>query len=147
MEIQYSSLAKPTGLDRFYYLLNGEEQIGYVEGHLNNYGELVPVVQIYSGYQRLGLGFEAFKKVFDELNELSPITKILGSWHKGREFAHCKDGMSSNLRIFLNCRSQHNSDSECALQTPTGKWAAKLGFNKCKVLSISSDEVNVEFFK
>lgn len=144
MEIEYS-LVTDDKLSKSYILLNGENPIGSVEGYLNEYGVLTTVIKVDPEYHNQGIGFNAFVRIFDELNKKLPITKIMGSWHGDDEFAYCENGMSTNLRLFLNCVRNGNDATECALATPTGIWASRLGFKKCKVVSYGPSEAKVEF--
>lgn len=125
-----------------------DNEIGFVEGHANKYGELVSVVKIYAPeQQRHGLGFEAFKKVHDELNENVEIKMLVGSWHAGGEFQDFEGGMSTNLMIFFEALESGKTAVESAFTTPTGKWAKKLGYTKCEVPHISKDDMSVKFTK
>jgi len=148
MILKYTELSENSGFSRYYHISNdADEDIGMVEGHGNENGNFVSVVKIYNPkYQRIGLGFDAFKKIFDEINSIVPISVIVGSWHKGGEFQDFEDGMSTNLKVFFESFNTENEEKSAFL-TPTGKWAQKLGFNNCKVSSIAHDEVSVFFFK
>lgn len=147
--IKYKSYSEARKLERSYHLFDEDDnEIGTIEGNANKYGELVSVVKVYDNKnQKKGFGFEAFKKVFCELNDEVPITKIVGSWHNGGEFQDFDEGMSTNLKIFLTCRKNKKDLKNCAFSTPTGKWAKKLGFNDCEIVLISSDVVNINFKK
>ena len=130
-----------------YTILNlKNEEIGSVEGYLNDVGSFFSVVKIKEEYQRLGLGFTAFEKVFNEINSKYEILKITGSWHKDDEFSYCDSGMSTNLKIFLECCLGKN-ERDCCFETPTGKWARKLNFNNLEIVRKSKNEVLVEFTK
>ena len=125
-----------------------DNEIGSVEGYTNKKGELVSVVKVYATReQKKGLGFKAFKKVYDELNSSVKIKIIKGCWHSGGEFQGFEDGMSTNLKCFFEQYESGQSDEESAFSTPTGKWARKLGYTRCKVVSISKTETNVDFIK
>lgn len=131
-----------------YQITNDEnEDIGTIEGAGNIYGEFVSVIKIYNPkFQNKGLGFQCFKKAFDEIDANYPISLIKGSWHKGGEFQDFEDGMSTNLKTYLeNLKTKNQIDS--AFSTPTGKWVKKLGFNHCSIVRSSTDEVLVEFTK
>ncbi len=91
--------------------------------------------------------FEAFNKVFQKLNTSNKITKICGTWHKDDEFNTCYNGMSTNLRVFKAELNNKSNLSECALKTPTGKWAKKLGFETCEVIWYEETVVEVVFGK
>lgn len=93
-----------------------------------------------------GFGFEAFSKVFDELNETTPIKRIKGSWHRDEEFQDFEEGMSANLKSFL-IKEKGKSDEAAAYKTPTGKWAKRLGFNECVVISVSRESTQVDLKK
>jgi hypothetical protein len=124
-----------------------KDNIGYIEGYISEGNVFISVVRIYPNFQNKGFGFEAFKKVFQELNAENNITKICGSWHKDEEFSECECGMSTNLKIFKEESKENTNQFECAFKTPTGKWAKKLGFDNCTVLLDSDTTVEVVFTK
>ncbi|WP_154654327.1 hypothetical protein [Rhodonellum psychrophilum] len=95
-------------------MTNGQkEDIGTVEGFGNKYGELVSVVKIFHpNYQRNGYGFEAFEKIFNEINNVVPITIIKGSRHAGEEFQDIEDNMSTNLKVFKENLKNRNKRNE-----------------------------------
>lgn len=142
----YNDNPESIGSKSYTILNEKEEQIGSVEGYINKYGELTSVVRINPEYQKQGLGFKSFSKVFDELNKEVEIKKIIGSWNQDEEFADCENGMSTNLKIFLNCIKE-NDPEKCAFKTATGKWVKKLGFNNCNVRSKSAHSATIEFYK
>tara|TARA_B100002049_G_scaffold140559_1_gene104242 strand:- start:2357 stop:2800 length:444 start_codon:yes stop_codon:yes gene_type:complete len=147
MKIKYFNHNPESKGSKSYTILNEQdEQIGSVEGYINKYGELTSVIRINPEYQQQGLGFQSFLKVFNELNEEVEIKKIIGSWNKDEEFADCENGMSTNLKIFLDCINEDNPEN-CALKTATGKWAVKLGFNNCNILRKSTQSATIEFYK
>ncbi len=149
MDIHFIATEEQSGLKRNYLISNIEnEDIGSAEGYLNDYGELVSGIKIYnSDYQKSGYEFIAFKKIFDELNSEITITTIIDSWNRGGEFQDFEEGMSTNLKEFLECQENGGKPEECASQTPTGKWASRLGFNNCKLSKLEFDEVVVKFTK
>lgn len=124
-----------------------KENIGYIEGYASKDNEFISVVRINPDFQNKGFGFEAFNKVFQELNTVNNITKICGSWHKDEEFSEVEGGMSTNLKTFKEESKENTNQSECAFKTPTGKWAKKLGFDNCTVLRDSDTTVEVVFTK
>jgi hypothetical protein len=146
MKITYYKHTSEKGSSSYTLLNDKEEQIGSVEGFVNEDGEFISVVRINPELQKLGLGYDAFLTVFNELNDIEEIKKIIGSWHKDAEFADCEDGMSTNLKIFLNCLNDTDPE-KCVFQTATGKWAKKLGFSKCNILSKSKESAKIEFYK
>jgi len=124
-----------------------KEHIGTIEGYILKNNDFFSVVRINPEFQGKGFGFEAFNKVFQELNAKNNITEIHGSWHKDEEFSDCIDGMSTNLKAFKEESKMKTNLSECAFITPTGKWAKKLGFNTCEILQNSDTTVKVVFKK
>ncbi|WP_276168244.1 hypothetical protein [Zobellia alginiliquefaciens] len=147
MKITYFDDNPETKDSKSYTILNENvEPIGSVEGNINKYGVLTSVVRINLEYQQKGLGFKSFSKVFDELNKEVEIKKIIGSWNKDEEFADCENGMSTNLKIFLDCISNEKPEY-CAFKTATGKWAKKLGFNNCNIVRKSTESATIEFYK
>jgi hypothetical protein len=102
------------------------EVIGTVEGNVNEVGELISIVKIFHpDYIRKGIGYQSFKKIFEDINKVVPITIIKGNWHSGGEFQDFENGMSTNLKVYKeNLISL--SPEESAFLTPTGKWAKKI---------------------
>ena len=146
MNIRYVADSQEDEFSRAYLIMDDDEWIGSVEGYLNQEGVLVSVVKLFSSlYRGKGIGFEAFRKVVDELNVVCPVQKIVGSWHQDEEFQYFEDGKSTNLKLFQEGIRNGLDENESAFQTPTGKWARKLGFTKCKVVSKSNDSVTVYF--
>lgn len=131
---------------RAYQIFDGDNFVGSVEGAGNSQGEFISVVMLDPKYHGKGIGFEAFNKMFNEINDNYPISKIIGSWHKNDEYKDFEDGMSTNLRMFFQ-NTGNQSDIDSAAKTPTGKWAKKMGFEKCKIISKSNDDVIVHFTK
>lgn len=149
MNINFEETFENTDFRKMYSIQDqNKSQIGIVEGYVNKYGELISVVKIFDpSNQQKGWGFEAFKKVFQEINSKVEIKIIKGSWHSGGEFHDFEDGQSSNLKIYFENLHSGKSAEESAMITPTGKWAQKLGFNVCEIQSASLDEVHVNFRK
>jgi hypothetical protein len=149
MAIKYAGIGLNIKKDYLSYQITNDENedIGTIEGSGNKYGEFLSVIKVYNPkFQKKGLGFQFFKKAFDEIDANYPISLIKGSWHKGGEFQDFEDGMSTNLKIYLeNLKTMSQIDS--AFSTPTGKWVKKLGFNQCNIITNSTDEVVVEFTK
>ena len=144
MNIRYVADSPVEELSRSYLIMNGDEWIGSVEGYLVQEGDLISIVKLFTPFFRgKGIGYEAFKKMFDELNFIRPIRRIIGSWHQDEEYF--ENGMSTNLNVFQESLRNGFDENESALLTPTGKWASKLGFKKCKVESKSDDSVTVYF--
>ena len=119
--------------------------IGTAEGSGNKYGDFVSIIKIFNPeFYNMGLGLQFFKKVFDFINIHHPISVIKASWHKGGEFKDFKNGMSSNLLIFKQ-NLQKFTPTPSAVSTPTGRWAAKIGFTNCEIITNTDDEVIVHF--
>lgn len=146
MNLLYNTMSENTDLRKLYHITNEQgEDIGTIEGYGNEFGELVSVVKIYHpNYQKKGLGYTAFKKVFDEINDVAPILIIKGCWYAGGEFQDFEDGMSTNLKVFKD-KLKNESPENSAFHTPTGKWAKSLGFLNADVKLISEDEVIINF--
>lgn len=149
MNIKYISTHSNLDQSISYQLLNEiDEEIGTAEGFVSQYGELVTVIKVFSpDFKKKGIGFNAFKKIFDELNIIVPINTIKGSWHKGEEFRDFEDGMSTNMKVFLSCLKEENNKNKCVFNTPTGKWAQKLGYVNYSNLLISTNEISVNYIK
>jgi hypothetical protein len=148
MNLIYNTIFENTDFKKSYHITNEQgEDIGSVEGFGNEYGEITSVVKIYHpNYQQKGIGFTAFKKVFDEINEISPIQIIKANWHAGGEFKDFEDEMSTNLKVF-NVKIKNESPEKSAFQTPTGKWAKSLGFLNVDIKLITENEVMIDFTK
>lgn len=146
MDVKYGEASRSENSLSYYILNEDTKQIGTVEGYATNDG-LIAVLHIDNEYQGKGIGYAAFKKVYDELCEQTTITRIIGSWHKDDEFSYCEDGMSTNLRLYQENSEKGLSKEESAFGTPTGKWAKKLGFNKCQIESCTDEDVKVVFYK
>lgn len=147
MNLKYDTTDTGNENSRSYSIINeGNEFIGTVEGYVNVDGELITVVRINPDFQKQGLGYEAFHKVFNELDAQIKIKKIVGSWHKDEEFDDCEEGMSTNLKLFLEC-IKNEEPNKCAFRTPTGRWAIKLGFKNCKIISKSGESASIQFIK
>lgn len=131
---------------RSYQIFDGGHYVGSVKGAGNSFGEFISIVMLDPKYHGKGIGFAAFNKMFNEINDNYPITKIIGSWHKSDEYKDFEDGMSTNLRFFFQ-NTGGQSDIDRASKTPTGKWAKKMGFDKCEIVSKSNDDVIVHFTK
>lgn len=149
MNIHYRETFENTDLEKSYSIQDdNNNEIGTVEGYGNDHGDLISVVKIFDPEnQKSGLGFQAFNKVFQEINSNVAIQTIKGSWNSGKEFQDFEDGRSSNLKIYYHNRDNGKSEEESAMATATGKWAQKLGFNNCQVESISRNKVLVNFRK
>ena len=89
MKLKYILNSNLNQLSKSYFITNEKnENIGYIEGYLNKYGELITVVKIFSN-QKEGIGYNAFEKIYKELNEILPIKVIKGCWSIGCEFESC----------------------------------------------------------
>lgn len=145
--IRYSLVSETESSVSYMLFTVENEFVGNIYGCVGTKGEFVSDVKIWPKYQHQGLGYLSFKQVFDELNSKVLISSIIGSWHKDREFSDFEDGMSSNLLVYLKCCANGDDKINCAFNTPTGKWAKKLGFNTCSILSETSCSVVVRFEK
>lgn len=147
MAIEYYSInGKNTLSKRSYAVLEGGVQIGSVEAYINQDGVLISAVNIFPEFQGAGKGYEVFESVFNEINNIQIVQIIRGVWCVSEEYNHCENGMSTNLNEFQKLR-QTKSDEESVFLTPTGKWAIKLGFNNANIISISNNEVIVDYFR
>ena len=61
-----------------YNILIGNKEIGRIEGYVIK-GVFYSVIHIDNSYQKKGIGFNAFQKVFNELNDSNTISRIVGS--------------------------------------------------------------------
>ena len=99
MELKYSEVSRSENSVSYSILSENNVQIGTIEGYVSK-ESLITVLHIESEFQGQGIGYEAFKKVYYDLNEKTKILKIIGSWHKDDEFSYCENGMATNLRLF-----------------------------------------------
>lgn len=126
--------------------VNNNEFIGTAFAAGNNKFEFLSKIKISPSFRGQGLGFQIFKKLYDEINKDFKIETIRGEWHKNKDYEDCEDGMSTNLKIFQNyVKSKSSEDS--AFETATGKWAKRLGYIHCKIVEESENEVKVHFTK
>lgn len=147
MAIEYlNSDTTNNQLKKNYNLIENNTEIGYITGDVDNENVLIATVNIFPNFQGRGIGFEAFEKVYNEINHVEQINTIRGIWCVSEEYNHCENGMSTNLNEFQKHR-QSKSNEESAFLTPTGKWAKKLGFNEVNIISICNTEVIVDFSK
>lgn len=131
-----------------YNLMYEDNIVGDVFGQVTEYGVLLTVIKIYPVELRnIGLGYNIFKSLFIPLNEKIQIQVIVGSWHADDEFKDYEEGKSTNLKIYQDSQVSGDSEDISAFKTATGKWAKKLGFTSCKISSISTESVVVNFFK
>lgn len=149
MKLIYTQTALSKNNDYVSYDITDEYdvQIGTAEGSGNQHGEFVSIIKIFNPqFYNMRLGLQFFKKVFNFININYPISLIKGSWHEGGEFKDFKNGMSSNLMIFKD-NLKTMDPIESAIETPTGKWAKKMGFVKCDIITNTETEVIVHFTK
>ena len=130
-----------------FLLFDKKKQVGSFEGNIGSNRELITAIHIDENYQGKGIGLKYFLKLYNYLNDCKPIKSIAGSWHQDEEFGYCKDGMSTNLRLFLDCSLHEKNKVKCAFSTPTGNWAKHLRYNKCKILRSTKQDVEVIFQK
>lgn len=148
MELVFKQHNTENDLSRVYHITNEMGiEVGIIEGYAQHNGTLNVIIKIHQDFQKMGFGFIAFKKIYDELNSVTPIDVICASWNKDDEFSYCQDGMSTNLKIFHDSREIGNTLEESAFLTPTGKWVKKLGFTICRIGLNSYDEVQVDFIR
>jgi hypothetical protein len=123
------------------------EFAGTAQGSLGLENELVSSIKIHPIFKNKGCGFFAFKKIFDILSENNDIGSIVGGWYKDEEFSHLEGGKSTNLLVFEQNLDNGLSPEDAAANTPTGKWAKRLGFKKVEVVRANSSNVEVVFMK
>ncbi len=145
MDFKYYILSRRSHQVSYAILSREDDEIGLVEGWLNDEGGLTSVVMVNSEYQGMKIGYKSFIKVFEELNENIRIKYFKASWNSGDEYSDFEDGMSTNLRIFQNCK-KNNDCNFCVFKTPTGKWMKKIGFNNFKINLITNEQVEVIFY-
>jgi len=121
--------------------------MGQAEGYLGINHDLISVVKVFEGFEKRGYGEFFFKKIFDHFTSFTTVASIVGSWHRDEEFAYVEGGQSTNLTVFQNLIAEGFSNNEAALNTPTGKWASKLGYTNITFKQISAHEVSVRFSK
>ena len=146
MEINYHEINQTKSSISYLILDSNNQQIGSAEGHVGH-EELITVIKINPEHQKKGIGFKAFNKIYTELCLKTQISIIAGSWHKDEEFLYCENGMSTNLSLFHDNLKAGLSKEESAFNTPTGKWAQRIGYNKCEIKGMTSNDVYVTFYK
>lgn len=146
MKISYYETDRTESSISYLILDSDNQQIGSLEGYVVK-GVLITVIKINLEYQGKGLGSQAFNKIYNELSSKNQISEIAGSWHKDEEFSYCENNMSTNLRLFHTNLKNGLTEEDSALDTPTGKWAKGIGYDKCKIKKITPDEVSVIFYK
>lgn len=133
-------------LKKNYSIFENDNEVGYITGDVGNENVLIFTVNIFPEFQGKGKGFEAFEKVYNEINQVEQINTIRSVWCVSEEYNHCENGMSTNLNEFQKQR-QTKSNEESAFLTPTGKWVKRLGFNNVNIINVSNQEVIVDFSK
>ncbi len=68
---------------------------------------LVPIIKISGNNHGKGYGYKAFCELIKYFGD---IMCICASWNKDKEHDWCKDGMSTNLRIFKQKKAAGFSD-------------------------------------
>lgn len=126
--------------------VNALEFIGTYEMYVN--GEtFISAINIFTDYQKLGIGFHAFKFCYDTLSETNDLKYFIASWSKDKEYSHLTNGSSVNLTRYFEL-IEDGIDKEIALwQTPTGKWLKKLGFDKASISESNREFVKATFFR
>lgn len=108
--------------------------IGSASG-INIRGTFSCVIKINKEYQKCGIGFMSFMKLFNELNNYRPIIRFEANWKMDND----KDGVSTNLIEF-----QKNKD---VFDTPTGKWMKKIEFNAHNITFLDDNRMTIIFTK
>jgi len=131
------------------YIIDTEtgEFVGSAEGHVGRRNELVMVIKVNPLLHKKGIGFSAFNLLFNCLSKTVVIDSIVGAWYEDEEFSYLEGGMSTNLLVFQRNLDCGMSVEEAALNTPTGKWASKVGYNHVTIESCNSKKVEVLFSK
>ena len=106
-------------------LSDENEIIGTYEGSIGLSNELISVIKVNYPYDRKGLGFESFKRVFNILSQEREIDSIVGAWYEDDEFSYLEESKSTNLLVFQRNTEKGLANEDAALNTPTGKWARK----------------------
>lgn len=129
------------------FLKGTVDNIGAFEGRLAN-GCLFSVLHLQEPYQKKGIGFEIMQGILAYYKEnQQEVRCLVGSWHRHEEFRYLPGGQSINLTVFKEQLNLGGTKEKAALDTPTGKWAQQLGFNKATILKHSEDDVTVYFCK
>jgi hypothetical protein len=127
-------------------IFHNEVPIGSYEGRRIR-DQLHTVIKLNDDFRHQGLGFKAFVRVYQAINEVMVIETIVGAWYKHDEFIDEQEGKSSNLLLYQEAVRDGIAPTEAALQTPTGKWASRLGFSNVEILRDDSENVEVHFTK
>tara|TARA_R110002051_G_C8702195_1_gene494520 strand:- start:1177 stop:1626 length:450 start_codon:yes stop_codon:yes gene_type:complete len=149
MNLKYNktSNSKKDGSYVEYEITDNNTKIGEIEGAGNNKGEFFSIININSNYQKKGIGFKAYIKVYDEINLKFPIKTIVCSWDISPIFQNSPNGMSSNLLMFLNNEKNGIAEKDNIYSTPTGKWMTKLGFKLHQIVNRNNTQVKIHFKK
>lgn len=119
-----------------HYVIHGvnDEFLGSAQGDCRD-GSLSCVIKIKKEYQKRGIGFISFIKLFNELNEHNNIKRFIANWKKDND----KDEMITNFIIY-----KKNGN---VFDTPTGKWMNRIGFTKYDISLIEDNKMTVIFTK
>jgi hypothetical protein len=129
------------------FVPNIDEPIGSYEGNVGIRDELISIIKVNEQYRELGIGFKAFDRVFKALSQHTKILTIVGAWYKDEEFSYLPEGKSTNLLAYQNQINEGEHPQIAAFNTPTGRWARRLGFDKAYVVSANEKNVQVAFVK
>ena len=143
MAIKFTNRTTQLGVVEYQIKKLDDTKIGNIEGALKD-GCFICNLIIDIPFHKKSFGFKAFEMMYKEMNMLNPVQIIKGSWHKSPTFAAFSNGMSTNLEKYLESRIDQNQ-IDSAFSTPTGKWAKKLGFTKCKIITDIPNHVEVDF--
>lgn len=125
---------------------SNNQQIGSAKGYIGH-EELVSVIKINPEYQKKSIGFQTFNKIYTELCLKTQMSIIAGSWHKDEKFSYCENGISTNFSLFHDNLKVGLFKKESAFNTPTGKWAQRIGYDKYEIKRMTSNDVYVTFYK
>jgi hypothetical protein len=98
-------------------------------------------------HQRMGIGKKAFLMAYEKYSSKFAIKYIAASWRVDLEYSHLDGSASSNLTVFNQSLANGISVQESALSTPTGKWAASIGYTHVEILRVFDQLVEVYFHK
>ena len=147
MKIEYQSIKMDEDpLNKNYNFIIDGIHAGSIEGKLCLDNIYISVVNIFPEFQRKVIGYEVFKTVFNEINDVEEIKIFRAVWCSDEQYNHCKNGMSTNLHEFKKHR-ETKTEKESVFLTPTGKWVSKLSFTNIQSIRVTDSEVTVDLIK
>ncbi len=112
-----------------------------------NGDSFIASINIFSKYQRRGIGYEIFRRGYCHFNSQTPIVRFVANWSVSDEYMHLPNSCSTNLSVFRAQRANGIDVIQSLWTTPTGKWLRRLGFLGAKIVKETNFDVQAEFCK